>query len=360
MIEYLVQNFHISHPLFYSGLFAILILSSLFMGLFLNRVLHYWGKKLTTGWSKIFIAFLAPLPVPLCLLCGLYVGLESLPVPRQYERIASKVVLALVLLVVAYFPAKVLILTLRGVSQRDPAMERVTQPAILVIRLLFGLLAIIIFLENLGISLTAVWTTLGVGSLAVALALQETLSNLFSGLYLLADRPVSPGDYIKLDTHQEGFVVGIGWRSTVLRTVGDYYIVVPNATLAKSVITNFSVPLPHMGYGLPVNVAYGTDPGRVEKVLLEVAQEAIRDGLPGLLADPAPSVSFIPGFGDSALGFTLGVQLRRFDDQYRVQSNLRKRIVKRFQEEGIEMPFPTRALRFDKSIKDVMGGGAES
>jgi small-conductance mechanosensitive channel len=356
MIEHLARTFHISKTLFYTVLFAILIVCSLFLGLVLNRFLHYWAKKLATGWSKIFMAFLEPLPLPLFLLCALYAGLEALPLPLRYERIGSKVILALVLLVIAYFPARVLIFSLRGMSQRDPSLERVTEPAIFIVRLVFAVLAIVIFLENLGISLTAVWTTLGVGSVAIALALQETLSNLFSGLYLLADRPVSAGDYIKLDSNQEGYVVGIGWRSTVLRTLGDHYVVIPNATLAKAVITNYSVPNPRMSFTLQVNVAYGTDPVRVEKILLEVAQEAIRDGLQGLLSDPAPSASFIPGFGESALGFSLGLQLRRFDDQYTVQSDLRKRIVKRFQEEGIEMPFPTRALVLDRSMKEFLSG----
>jgi len=356
MVEHLARTFHISHTLFYTGLFAILVLCSLFLGLVSNRFLRSWRKKLSTGRGKVFMAFLEPLPAPLCLLCGLYAGLESLPLPLRFERIGSKVILALVLLVMAYFPARVLIFFLRGVSQRDPTLERVTQPAIFLVRLVFALLAIVIFLENLGVSLTAVWTTLGVGSVAIALALQETLTNLFSGLYLLADRPVSSGDYIKLDSLPEGYVVRIGWRSTVLRTLGNHYVVVPNTTLAKAVITNYSVPLPRMAFTLPVNVVYGTDPSRVEKYLLEVAQEAIRDGVQGLLSDPPPSVSFIPGFGESALGFSLVTQLRRFDDQYTVQSDLRKRIVKRFQEEGIEMPFPTRTLVFDKSMKDRFSG----
>ncbi len=239
-------------------------------------------------------------------------------------------------------------------------MLRVTQPAALVVRTLFALLGTIIFLENMGVTLTAVWTTLGVGSVAVALALQETLSNFFSGLYLLADRPVSPNDYIKLDSNQEGYVLRIGWRSTVLRTLGNNYVVIPNSTLAKATITNYSAPETQMSYTLPVSVAYGTDPNLVEKALLEVAQEALRDGLAGLLANPQPSVSFSPGFGESSLDFSLSVQIRQFTDQYPVQSELRKRIVKKFQEAGIDMPFPTRTLVLDKSTKDLLSGGSQS
>jgi len=359
MLEELAKTLHMSRNAFYTILFGALIISSLLLGFVLNRILHYWTRKLRNGWGEYLFALLESLPIPLLLLSSLYIGLESVPLPTHYERIGSKLILGLVLVVIAYFPAKILILALRRMSQKNPSLERVTQPTSFLIRTIFAVLAIIIFLENLGISLTAVWTTLGVGSVAVALALSETLSNFFSGLYLLADRPVGPGDYIKLDTNQEGYVLRIGWRSTTLLTLGENYVVIPNSTLAKAVITNFSMPQLRMGYSLQVNVAYGTDPGRVEKVLLEVAQEAIQDHTAGLLSDPAPSVRFIPGFGDSAMSFSLNVQLARFEDQYVVQSDLRKRIVKKFQQEGIDIPFPTRTLVIDQPGKDLLNGSRE-
>lgn len=96
-------------------------------------------------------------------------------------------------------------------------------------------------LDNLGISLTAVWTTLGVGSVAIALALQDTLSNFFAGVYVRLDSPVRVGDYIRLDGGNEGFVVQIGWRSTRIRTLPNNIAVVPNAKLASAVITNYSM-----------------------------------------------------------------------------------------------------------------------
>jgi small-conductance mechanosensitive channel len=360
MMADLAHALHVSNKIFYTLLFGTLIISSLLMGFVLNRLLHYWTKRFRDGWGQTFFFLLESLPIPLLLIAGLYLGLESLPLSPRFEHIGSKLILALVLLVMAYFPAKVIVLALRRVSQKDSALERVTQPTAFIVRALFALLATIIFLENLNISLTAVWTTLGVGSVAVALALQETLSNFFSGLYLLADRPVNPNDYIKLDSNQEGFVLRIGWRSTILRTLGNNYVVIPNSTLAKAIITNYSVPETQMSYTLPVSVAYGTDPHQVEKVLLEVAHEAIRDGLQGLLAKPEPSVAFIPGFGESSLNFSLSLQVRQFTDQYPVQSDLRKRIVKKFQEAGIDMPFPTRTVVLDKSTKDLLSGGSQS
>jgi len=224
------------------------------------------------------------------------------------------------------------------------------------VRVIFAMLAIIIIFQNFGINLTAIWTTLGVGSVAVALALQETLSNFFAGLYLLADRPINPGDYVKLDAGQEGFVERIGWRSTSLRMLANNLVVIPNSTLAKAVITNYSLPSERMAFSLRVGVSYGSDPRHVEKVLLEVAQQAVSDGMDGLLAEPKPAVSFIPGFGDSSLDFSLAVHIHHFKDQFPVQSELRKRILERFTSEGIEFPFPTRTLVLDKSVYTSLAG----
>lgn len=126
-------------------------------------------------------------------------------------------------------------------------------------------------------------------------------------------------------------------------------MVVPNATLAKAVITNFSAPEPQLGLGIQVSAAYGTAPARVEKALLDAVAQAVRDRVEGLSQDPRPNVKLNPGFGDSSLDFTLGIQIRDFRDQYLVQSELGKRIFERFAAEGIEMPYPTRAVVLDKA-----------
>ncbi len=360
MIAHLIRTLHVSPTVFYALLFGTLIIGSLLVGFGLNRLLHYWSKKLGDGWGQMVFSLLESLCMPLLFIVALYIGLESLPLPPWFEHSGSKLVFALAVLVIMYFPAKVIVLALRRMGQKDPQMLRITQPAVFVVQMLFALLGTIIFLENLGIHLTAVWTTLGVGSVAVALALQETLSNLFSGLYLLADRPIGTNDYIKLDSNQEGYVLRIGWRSTVLRTLGNNYVIIPNSTLAKATITNYSEPELQMSYSLPVSVSYSADLQKVETALLEATQEAIRDGLQGLLAVPPPSVSLIPGFGDSALNFSLNMQIRQFTDQYPVQSDLRKRIIKKFREAGIEMPFPTRTVVLDKATQDLLSRDSQA
>jgi len=354
MVEDLARALHLSPTVFYMLFFATLVMGSLALGLVLNRIIHYWTKKLADTWGELVFSLLESLPLPLLFLSSIYIGLELLPLPRRFERVGSKLIFALTIVVVFYFPAKVLVIFMRRLGRRNPGLAQITNPSILVMRALFTILAIVIVLENLGISLTAVWTTLGVGSVAVALALQETLSNLFAGLYLLADRPISPGDYIKLDSGQEGYVMRIGWRSTAMRTQSNNLLFVPNSTMAKAIIINYSLPELQVSVTVPVRVSYGSDPSRVEKVLLDITREAAQEGLGGLLLDPPPSVCLSPGFGESSLDFSLYLNVRRFEDQVPVQSELRKRILARFAKEGIAIPFPTRTIGLDHTTRDSL------
>ncbi|MFH1025219.1 MAG: mechanosensitive ion channel family protein, partial [Nitrospirota bacterium] len=201
----------------------------------------------------------------------------------------------------------------------------------------------LVTLSVLGISIAPLLTALGVGGLAVALALQDTLANLFAGIHILLEKSVRVGDFIKLETGQEGYVEDITWRTTRVRMLPNNIVVIPNKNLAQSVVTNYYLPEKRMSLLIPVGVSYSSDPERVEKILVEEAKKAVGE-IPGLLGDPEPFVRFIPGFGDSSLDFTLICQVKEFVDQYLAQHELRKRIFKRFKQEGIEIPFPHRTV----------------
>jgi small-conductance mechanosensitive channel len=183
-----------------------------------------------------------------------------------------------------------------------------------------------------------------VGGLAVALALQDTLSNLFAGMHVLAGREVRPGDYIRLAEGVDGYVVDIGWRTTRLRTLSNNIVIIPNRTVAQATITNFTLPLPLMAVSIRVDVDYATDPDRVERVMLEEVRRAIGD-VPGMLLEPPPVVRLHPGFGEYALQYTVVCHVAGFGDVALVQHELRRRILKRLRVEGIEMPVPIRAVR---------------
>ena len=129
-------------------------------------------------------------------------------------------------------------------------------------------------------------------------------------------------------------------------------VVIPNSKLAQSVVTNYYLPEKRMSLLMPISVSYASDPEQVERILVEEAKEGAQS-IQGLLGEPEPFVRFIPGFGDSSLDFTLICQVREFTDQYLAQHELRKRILKRFKEEGIEIPFPQRTihLREERNVR---------
>jgi small-conductance mechanosensitive channel len=213
-------------------------------------------------------------------------------------------------------------------------------------------------LAALDFRITPILTALGVGGLAVALALQDTLTNLFSGFYVAVARQVRISDYIRLNTGEEGYVTDIGWRSTTLRALANNYILVPNAKLAQAIVTNFHLPEKRMGSSVQVSVSYGSNIERVEAILLELVNRGVRE-IPGMVADPGPNVQFDPGFGDSGLGFTVNYQIAEFATQFGVRNELRRRILRQFEQEGIEIPFPSRTvyLRSDPGAAEVKPGG---
>jgi small-conductance mechanosensitive channel len=212
------------------------------------------------------------------------------------------------------------------------------------------LIGMLVTLDALGVQITPLLTALGVGGLAVALALQDTLSNLFAGVHLLADKPIRVGDYVKIADTIEGYVVDVGWRSTRVRMLQHNVVIVPNKRVAESIIINYDMPERRMTMLLPVSVGYGSDPDRVEQVLTDEAHKAAGE-VAGLLPEPAP-MARLTGFGSYSLDFTLICQVASFVDQYVVQHELRKRILRRFRAEGIDIPYPIRTI-------EVRGGDGE-
>ena len=274
---------------------------------------------------------------------ALHLATAAAGLPPRFQAIATKVFLVLWIVSLTLAASRLAGLMVkhygRGLSSALP-VTTLTQS---LVRLAVVTVGALVLLDALHFSVMPILTALGVGGLAVALALQDTLSNLFAGFYVSIAGQVRVGDYIKLESGEEGFVVDISWRATTLRALPNNLIVVPNAKLAQIIVTNFSLPEPRMALLLPVSVSYESNIDDVERILLETATTGAT-GIRGMLAEPAPVVRFIPGFGDSSLDFTLICHVAEFVDQYLVQHELRKRIFRRFKEEGIEIPFPIRTV----------------
>jgi small-conductance mechanosensitive channel len=277
------------------------------------------------------------------LILGLHLASQSSELPARWTSRIGEVLLVLWILSLAIMGSRLAGNIIRNYGSGIPGALPVTTLTQNLAQLGVTILALMVLLNLLGIPITPILTALGVGGLAVALALQDTLSNLFAGFYIAVARQVRLHDYIKLNTGEEGYVTDITWRSTLIRTLANSMVIIPNAKLAQAVVTNYYLPEKRVGVSVQVGVSYDSDADQVERVLLEEAKNAA-GSIQGLLADPPPSVRFDPGFGDSSLGFTLGCQVSEFADQFLVRHELRKRILKRFRQENIEMPFPTRTV----------------
>jgi small-conductance mechanosensitive channel len=272
---------------------------------------------------------------------ALHVGLQSSTLPGKFTDWGAKTLFVLWIASLTLMCMRIArdLIRLYG-SQMAGAMPVATLTQNLA-QIAVVILGALVLLDHFHVSITPMLTALGVGGLAVALAMQDTLSNLFGGFYVAVAGQVRLGDYIKLNTGEEGYVTDIGWRSTTIRSLGNSLIIVPNAKLAQAIVTNYDLPEKRMSAMVEVRVSYDCDPDQVERLLLDVAAQGARE-IPGMLADPAPSVTFDPGFGDSALGLTLNYHVAEFASQFTVRYELRKRIFRRFREEGIRIPFPAR------------------
>ncbi len=307
------------------------------------RFLNKWAERTETRIDDIIINSLKTPSIYWCLAIGLFIGAEVSDLPKQYIYYFSKSIHVIVILSITIATANLIGKIFKNYIQKSNLPIPTTGLAHGILKGTIIVIGFLIILSVLGISITPLLTALGVGGLAVALALQDTLANLFAGIHILMERSIRVGDFIKLETGQEGYVEDITWRTTRVRMLPNNIVVIPNSKLSQSVVTNYYLPEKRMSLLIPIGVSYSSDPEKVEKVLVEEAKKAVGE-IPGLLGDPEPFVRFIPGFGDSSLDFTLICQVQEFVDQYLAQHELRKRIFNRFKKEGIEIPFPHRTV----------------
>lgn len=200
----------------------------------------------------------------------------------------------------------------------------------------------LILMDTLGVSITPLLASLGIGSLAVALALQDTLANLFAGIDILADRPIRVGDFIRLESGQEGYVLQIGWRSTRIRMLSNNIVVVPNTKVVNSTLINYDLPEPELAVLVEVGVQYGSDLAQVERVTTEVARRILKT-VPGGVATFEPFIRYHT-FGESSVNFTVILRGREFADQYLLKHEFIKALEARYRQEGIVIPIALRVL----------------
>jgi len=307
------------------------------------RLLRKWDRRAATRVGELVRDSIKIPSIYWCLAVGIYLGTLFSDMPQKYSDYLLKSIHVLVILSFTVASATLASKILRNYIQKSELQLPATGLAYGILKGTIYIIGLIIILGVLGISVAPLITALGVGGLAVALALQDTLANLFAGIHILVEKSIRVGDFVKLESGQEGKVEDITWRTTRIQMAPNNMVVIPNKKLSESVVVNYSLPGQVMALAIKIGVSYSSDPDHIERVLSGEAAKAIGQ-VPGLLPTPEPFVRFIPGFGENSIDFTLICQVAEFADQFLVQHELRKRIFRRFKDEGIEIPLPQRTI----------------
>jgi len=217
-------------------------------------------------------------------------------------------------------------------------------------RYLIIVLGLIIILQSSGINLSSLSILFGALGVGIGFGLQNITNNFISGIIILFEKPIKVGDRVVVG-ETEGQIVQISARATTIITNDNISIIVPNSEFVSSQVTNWSHHDESVRFKIPISVSYKSDVRLVERLLLEVARED-----PNVLKDPAPGVRFLE-FGDSGLLFELRAwSTSLMHRKGRLTSDLNFRIIEKFREHNIEIPFPQRDLNFKtgcKNLKDL-------
>lgn len=325
----------------------IIIISLSFIGgIALQKLVLPWliRKTAETKWKgdEVIANSLKGMVVLWSLVVGVYLALPFIPLPLNFLNLVKNILIAIVIFSVTWVTAKIASRFMQIYANKLEGLFLSTTIFVTVTKIFILTVGLLIVFQTLGVSITPILTALGVGGLAVALALQDTLSNLFAGFHIIISKQVRPGDYIKLDTGEEGYVVDITWRYTSIRMLPNNIIIIPNSKFVSSVVTNYYLPEREMAVLVQVGVSYESDLKKVERVTIEVAKEVMKT-TPGGLPEFEPFIWYHT-FGDSSINFTVILRVREFVDQYAIKHEFIKRLHERYNQEGIEIPFPIRTV----------------
>ena len=319
------QELLLSGLIFLGSLLVLLLVRSLFFG-FIKRSSQDYAVMLLRVFRlpSLFWAIVISLYLAVKLSPGQLLG---------YSSIVEKVLISLLILSITSFFSNTLPELLHAYISNKNLKFPKTGIVFVIIKLVVFVLGVITVLSYLGIQITHFITTLGIAGLAVSLALQNTLSNVFSGLNLIASRQIEVGDFVRLENGEEGYVEDITWMNTVIRRLDNNLVVVPNSRLVNSIVINYKKPTPSMNIAVSIVIPYSSDLEKAEKLALEVARE-VQKTVKGADQSFEPLVRYN---AFTELGITLNIILRVLnpDSQFFIRHEFIKRLKKTYEREGI-------------------------
>jgi len=316
------------------------------LGFILRRILFSrilrWASKTKSHLDDIVISSTKGAFIIWCVMLGIYFALKTSQLPDTVVQLAEKILLVLGVTSVTIALSHISTGLIKLYSGKIESALPVTSLTQNIARILIFVVGSLVVLNSLGISITPILATLGVGGLAVALALQDTFANFFAGFHILATKQVKIGDYIKLESGEEGYVADINWRTTKIKLLPNNVVLVPNIKLIQTIITNYYLPDKEMIIAVGLGVHYNSDLKKVERVTCEVAKEVMNE-VSGGVPSFEPFVRY-HAFSDFSINFTVSLKAREYVDQYYIKHEFIKRLQSRYVKEGIVIPYPVRAI----------------
>lgn len=315
---------------------------------FLRSRLRAWAARSAWRGNQMILVAVRGLPTLTCVLIGLHVAAAQSPLDEAGRRVLQNVIsvglIGLVTVVTMRVAARLIgsHATALGIPGNASIYANIVRVGILALGLL-------VVFQHLGIPIAPMLTALGVGGLAVALALQPTLSNLFSGIQILATKKIQPGHLIRLDSGEEGTVVDISWRETAIRTPPGNLVLVPNASVASAVVTNYSLPTEDLAAVVELGVAYDSDLEQVERITHEIAR-AVQAAHPSAVPDFPVAVLFTR-LDPSSIALIAVMRAKSFLAAIELKHEFIKRILPAYTAAGIAIPFPTQTVLLSRSVQ---------
>jgi MscS family membrane protein len=343
MIEYL-----------YAGLTIII---GIIASVSILRIFSYLEKKAACTENMVddilFVSIKKPLAIS-AIFISVYYALLQIPLPEDYTWLVGAKAFNVAFIIIATWIISTFfhnfisnygrVLCSKTDSDLDDKIFNILESTAKYIIWFLGFIYILSYLE---VEITPILASAGVASIAITFAAKDIISNFFGGAMILADKPFQVGDRVKIEG-ELGDIVSVGVRSTRVKTLNHQMLTIPNSVFSTSIVTNYAMPDVKLKVKIPVSVAYGSDVKRVKEILMEIAETAAKEE-DYILEEPAPSIYFLE-YGESSLNYMMVIWAGRFNMSWEVMDKINFLIDERFNEEGIEIPFPQMDIHLRKEL----------
>lgn len=347
MLEFLTQTYYGNTGADWAIAFAIAI------GAFVLGKIAYWlirgvlraaASRTSTRYDGMFLDMIDEPVVVIVTVVGLWFAVRWLTLPEGVEIFAWGAVQAAITMAAAWMLARMFDALTRNVLQPlvDETETDLDDQLLPVIRkggkTAIWALGVVMALNNAGYDVLALIAGLGLGGLALAMAAQDTIKNVFGGFTIFTDRPFAVGDRIAVSGF-DGVVTEIGVRTTRLRTLAGRQVTIPNSSIANTSVENITSE-PSRKVTMTLGLTYDTPPGQMRRAM-EALREIVDDQGDDMDGDPIIGFS---GFGEFSMNILFIYYIRSGHDVTEVSNNVNLAILERFNDEELEFAFPTQTI----------------